>query len=314
MKLFKERILPGLLFTFFFVGLIIPTSIFGQKNNNIGLTFRIIFFIISSFLLFCAVYELFSAFGIKKYISIILGILFATTMFAPFEEFLDFITLRKIVSNVNLASPNYLLKTYLRQMILDYQSVIFVLGFALFFLFYEMKNNYYNTKADKLLRFLFILITLYLLSIAIKAFLYFVFFSYNYWILAIFASAICDIMAYVFGMTMGRKIIKVGFAPKISPKKSWEGVFGGFTLTAIFILIFSFTMPLFNKNVVYILIATIFIPVVSILGDLYFSLLKRINYIKDYSQILKGHGGILDRLDSHTFVFFLLTFLCVYAL
>lgn len=313
MRLFKERILPGLLFTVLFIGIIIPTSIFGQKNNNIGLTFRTIFFTISSILLFCAVYELFSAFGLKKYISIMLGILFIATMFTPFEKFLDFIAFRNLVPSSSLA-PNYLLKLHLNQTILDYESIIFVLAFSLFFLFYEIKNNYYNTKTDKLLRFFFILITLYLVSISIKAFLYFVTFSYDYWALAIFASAICDIMAYIFGMTIGRKIIKVGFAPKISPKKSWEGVFGGFTLTAIFISIFSFAVPLFNNNVVYILIATIFIPVVSILGDLYFSLLKRINYIKDYSQILRGHGGILDRLDSHTFVFFLLTFLCVYAL
>lgn len=105
-----------------------------------------------------------------------------------------------------------------------------------------------------------------------------------------------DTMAYVVGMILGKhKIHK-----EISPKKSWEGFFGGL----IFTFLVSYVLSKYNfvqiKNQYYI--PAIIIPIFGTTGDFFESLLKRKANIKDSGNILPGHGGILDRIDSLLFI------------
>ena len=116
-----------------------------------------------------------------------------------------------------------------------------------------------------------------------------------------------DAFAYFVGVFFGKHKMN----ERISPKKTWEGFFGGVILTSIFIsgfaLIFAFTgHPLLPgildvEHMYHIFILSSVIPLVSTLGDLVFSSIKRHYQIKDFSNILPGHGGILDRLDSLIF-------------
>ena len=116
-----------------------------------------------------------------------------------------------------------------------------------------------------------------------------------------------DAFAYFVGVFFGKHKMN----ERISPKKTWEGFFGGIILTSIFIsgfaLIFAFTgHPLLPgildvEHMYHIFILSLIIPLVSTLGDLVFSSIKRHYQIKDFSNILPGHGGILDRLDSLLF-------------
>ena len=116
-----------------------------------------------------------------------------------------------------------------------------------------------------------------------------------------------DAFAYFVGVFLGKHKMN----ERISPKKTWEGFFGGIILTSIFIsgfaLIFAFTgNPLLPgildvEHMYHIFILSVIIPLVSTLGDLVFSSIKRHYQIKDFSNILPGHGGILDRLDSLIF-------------
>ena len=116
-----------------------------------------------------------------------------------------------------------------------------------------------------------------------------------------------DAFAYFVGVFFGKHKMN----ERISPKKTWEGFFGGVILTSIFIsgfaLIFAFTgHPLLPgildvEHMYHIFILSSVIPLVSTLGDLVFSSIKRHYQIKDFSNILPGHGGILDRLDSLLF-------------
>ena len=116
-----------------------------------------------------------------------------------------------------------------------------------------------------------------------------------------------DAFAYFVGVFLGKHKMN----ERISPKKTWEGFFGGIILTSIFIsgfaLIFAFTShPLLPgildvEHMYHIFILSLIIPLVSTLGDLVFSSIKRHYQIKDFSNIIPGHGGILDRLDSLLF-------------
>ena len=110
-----------------------------------------------------------------------------------------------------------------------------------------------------------------------------------------------DTGAYFVGCAFGKHKL----APLISPKKSVEGVFGGMAGAVIGMLIYCFVMDLafgFTVNYVYAIIYGLFGSAVSVFGDLIFSAIKRQAGIKDYGNLIPGHGGILDRFDSMSMV------------
>jgi len=104
-----------------------------------------------------------------------------------------------------------------------------------------------------------------------------------------------DTGAYVVGMTLGKHPL----FPRISPKKSWEGLIGGFIFT-LFVALIIAQYYKFLTLTDWMIIAVI-ICVFGIWGDLVESLLKRSLQVKDSGDLLPGHGGILDRFDSVIF-------------
>ena len=100
-----------------------------------------------------------------------------------------------------------------------------------------------------------------------------------------------------FAMLTGMLIGKHKACPKISPKKTIEGCIGGSVIGTIVSVIFY--SNLVGSFSVKLLIVTL---VLTVIGDLFFSKIKRENKIKDFSNIMPGHGGVLDRLDSFCFV------------
>jgi phosphatidate cytidylyltransferase len=120
-----------------------------------------------------------------------------------------------------------------------------------------------------------------------------------------------DVGAYFTGKFFGKNKL----CPSISPGKTFEGVYGGIVLSqvvAISYVYISNQTPLLNDFLMFGLLA-LAISLVSVIGDLFESALKRIAEVKDSGNILPGHGGLLDRIDSLTSsapIFFLLfTFL-----
>jgi phosphatidate cytidylyltransferase len=104
-----------------------------------------------------------------------------------------------------------------------------------------------------------------------------------------------DSFAYIVGRTLGRRKL----FPAVSPKKTWEGTFGGlvFTLAAAYLM--ARYEPIVNPGQWVILAAVIVLT--GSMGDLIESKLKRSAGVKDSGAILPGHGGMLDRLDSLVF-------------
>lgn len=110
-------------------------------------------------------------------------------------------------------------------------------------------------------------------------------------LLAILATVwIADTAAYFFGKRFGR----VKLAPKISPGKTWEGVAGALFAVMLYGIVLCI---IFDINL-WLIFGLWLIVVLSIMGDLFESLLKRQAGIKDSGQILPGHGGVLDRIDG----------------
>lgn len=106
---------------------------------------------------------------------------------------------------------------------------------------------------------------------------------------------ICDSAAFFFGRAFGKHRI----TPRISPGKSLEGFVAGFSLSAVFTLFLAYRVLHWSWAVS--LALALLLPLASILGDLFESALKRGAGVKDTSQLIPGHGGVLDRIDSLLF-------------
>ena len=110
----------------------------------------------------------------------------------------------------------------------------------------------------------------------------------------LFVLVICwaaDIGAYFAGKALGRHKL----APAVSPGKTWEGAAGGLTLAMVVCPGILLAADRLSLDWALVLVGLVGI---SIVGDLFESLLKRATGIKDSSQLLPGHGGVLDRVDS----------------
>ena len=154
-----------------------------------------------------------------------------------------------------------------------------------------------NKFKDKLFRFFYKAISLLYLSLLV--YLIFTIESYYpniklYLLYSVMVAIFSDIGGLVFGKVFkGRKLTK------ISPNKTISGSIGSFIFSLLLI-------PFFNEELIYynfitLITITISISIISQLGDLFISYLKRKAKVKDTSDILPGHGGFLDRVDGIIF-------------
>lgn len=121
---------------------------------------------------------------------------------------------------------------------------------------------------------------------------------------------VADIFAYFAGRALGGRFSQRKLAPSISPGKSWEGVWGG--MIGVVVVAFAWrwadatwgwTVPSLYSHLGkgggwLLLISAIFMAAMSVVGDLFESLVKRSAGVKDSSGLLPGHGGVLDRVDA----------------
>ena len=172
----------------------------------------------------------------------------------------------------------------------------------------KTKNSFLNRYDGKFL----------ILNIITFFYIFFIFCNFSYEIhkfespvFFIYVISICfftDIGGYVFGKTIGGKKLS-----KISPNKTISGAIGSFILSIVpLILVSNFNYLELEFNLTNVLFCLL-ISLISQLGDLFISLLKRKAKIKDTGNLLPGHGGVLDRVDGIIFAvpfsYFLLMFI-----
>jgi len=173
-------------------------------------------------------------------------------------------------------------------------SILLFITFIVLNEFHKIFLKVFNK--NKLLNLIFLFLTLsYLIYFSLIIWLFLNSKIYENKILLIFILSICistDIGGYFFG-----KIFKGKKITKISPNKTYSGMFGSFILSFAISLIF------FNQLNLYInlLILTFIISLSSQVGDLIISYLKRKAKLKDTGSFLPGHGGVLDRIDGILF-------------
>lgn len=137
--------------------------------------------------------------------------------------------------------------------------------------------------------------------------------AYIVWLIFI-SSWICDTCAYVTGMAFGKHRL----APVLSPKKSVEGAIGGILGSALVGLIYALILQRMGRHSTEMLwgfpLISAIGAMISQVGDLAASAIKRNFGIKDYGKIIPGHGGVMDRFDSVVFTAPMIYYLAVLLL
>ena len=196
-------------------------------------------------------------------------------------------------------------KRLLSSIILIFISIFFIVKGSVFFVFflsilflatsYEWYKMNKKNNLLKLFGIIFLFISFYTTLEIRKNY------NLNDFLLIITICIFTDIGGYLFG-----NIFKGPKLTRISPKKTYSGVFGGFLLSLIAGLIFTnyffIDQKIFNEDL-FLLIIILFISTISQIGDLIISFFKRKAKLKDTGKIIPGHGGLLDRIDGMIFVF-----------
>jgi len=191
------------------------------------------------------------------------------------------------------------------------------LGIALIFALYIFAVALFDNKKTSVTDVALIFIACFYIIAAFSAIVYlhdYIRFGKFIYLLTFIGAWATDIFAYFTGMLFGKhKLIEL-----VSPKKTVEGSIGGIVFCVISMALFAliienaFELGEFKANYILFCVSGIFISVVSQIGDLIMSLIKRNYGIKDYGKIFPGHGGILDRFDSVIAVSIMLAFICTY--
>ena len=166
--------------------------------------------------------------------------------------------------------------------------LFFIIGLICVFEMYQLRIG-----KTKLIPLIYIITPFILIQILIWKYLSINVFNSIVWmpevILYLFALTwTFDTFAYIFGVKFGKHKI----LPSISPKKSWEGFIGGLIFTTILAIF------IFGENINKILMYSVLIPISATLGDFIESYYKRKAMVKDSGNLIPGHGGMLDRMDS----------------
>ena len=202
---------------------------------------------------------------------------------------------KRIITSIFLISLLALMFLYTFVMIIS----IIVIAIICWIEFYALISKIFSKKnnKDKILRFFYKVISLIYLFLLVYLILL-AKSKYPELNLVLIYSILISIMTDIGGLIIG-KIFKGKKLTKISPNKTISGAMGSF-IFSLFLLPF-FNNYFINHEILSLLIITLSISLISQIGDIFISFIKRKAKVKDTSDILPGHGGFLDRIDGIIF-------------
>lgn len=210
-------------------------------------------------------------------------------------KFLSYIIITVLILNNNGST--------IFEYLLDYKIIALTLFAMLIPLVIFHDNKKYNINDA-----MFLTGTIFFLGTAFNLIILIRNYDLLYLLFLVLITTLTDTFAYITGYYIG----KTKLLEKISPKKTWEGVLGGTFFGVLISSIFYYQVIGTNVGAFYLAVIVTCLSLLGQVGDLVFSSIKRYYNKKDFSNIIPGHGGILDRFDSLIFV--LLGFVLVVTL
>ena len=163
---------------------------------------------------------------------------------------------------------------------------------------------YHNSKVYNVKDAFYLLGGVFFLGFSMSLFSMYRSISLSLVIFLFMITIITDSFAYFGGRLIGKnKLLEV-----ISPKKTWEGTIIGSLVGTFVCTVYYLTIINQDANIFAVAVVTLFLSLLGQFGDLFFSAIKRKYEVKDFSNLMPGHGGVLDRLDSIIFVMLAFTF------
>ena len=271
----KQRVITAIVLLI----IAIPVCIFSST---------VVFPLAMAFIGFMGVYEMLGCMGTRKNLFISVP-LYAMALAAPFvvRYTLD----SHLAASLSSVAPYRTVRSYDALLLVLGVYVLYLLGV---WVFSYQKNQ--NVDMNKVLAS--VLVSLYIISATSSI----VMIRDNvggeyYWYFIFIGAWVTDTFAYFTGMLFGKhKLI-----PAVSPKKTVEGAIGGTVFCIVFFVIYGIivnNLTQYDISFAVLIIAGFLSAIVSMIGDLSMSVIKRTYGIKDYGKIFPGHGGVLDRFDS----------------
>ena len=299
----KKKMITKVLVALIIAGVGLPLLAIVAFSSMPG---RIVGFIFYFLVISFGLYEFAKILPLGKWAKYYIPLLTFVFAFYPFQDFKDWI----IMDKQTLVFDEFISSQYAFR-IFGIDGLGYVItAVYLFFPFLFVKWN-------KLTIWSYLLVTAATIMIGIAGKNLFYLNGGDFWfmIIIIISAALTDSFAYFGGKLLGNKIFKRKLAPKISPNKTIEGAIIGY-LVGFVVAFGSLFNHQFANNFTLVwwvqqILIPLTLPIVAIIGDLMFSLVKRIMHIKDFASLIPEHGGLLDRLDSIIVVtfFYLMIFL-----
>lgn len=184
--------------------------------------------------------------------------------------------------------------------IADYKRMPFIIFLLLVPIVFYNKSKKYDIEDA-----LFLLGSVMFLGIGFNQLVSIRLLDIKYLLFLLSITIFTDTFAYIVGRLIG----KHKMCPSVSPNKTWEGFFGGLVFGTFISTVYYVNAFSYNKSIILLVLLVMILSVIGQLGDLIFSSIKRHFDIKDFGNIMPGHGGVLDRLDSLLFVVLAFEFL-----
>ena len=233
-----------------------------------------------------------------KLLVVLLGCISLYELLIIRENEKKFPLILKIFSFIILGVIMYFSNNNTMNYYINYKFLVLVFGFIFLPVVFINDNSKYNINDA-----LFLIGSIVFLGITFSSLIIIREGSLNYFIFLLLITIFTD----TFALISGRLIGKHKLCEKISPNKTIEGSIGGSLFGTIIATTFYFIVINPDANVFLVLIITLLFSIIGQIGDLFFSSIKRNYQVKDFSNIIPGHGGILDRFDSFIFVVILYT-------
>lgn len=273
--------------------IIVPTIVLTRYAHEPG---RIIGLIVYLSIAMLGLYEVFKSLGINKIIATLMSLIVIPFVFINWLPFTDFITGVRLRDDVNV-----LLKSALSEW------KMYLIIFAITFM--PLIDDNYRRQPGIIVRQIIIILVAFVTVIFAKT--VWVVNIKSLWKVMFFIliAIIADTMAYAGGMLFGKKWFKgKKFAPVLSPKKTWAGFVVGVSSTIVFSILVGYFGNIWsdfkgNNEIIVSVIGGLALSLIAPYGDLAFSAIKRYVKIKDFSNLIPGHGGIYDRIDALSIVF-----------